>query len=375
MAEGKKGLEGAVAAQTKVSSIDGQRGVLSYVGYDILDLAKHSSFEEVVYLLHNYELPGRAELDELQSTLVKERAPHEFLVRLAQAIAPEMHPMSVLRTIVSAAQAHDPDGREYSDEANLRKSYRLIAQVPELVATDHRIRTGQDIPAPRDDLNLAGNFLWTLLGKEPDRSMVADLDVILVLYADHTLNASTFAGRVAAATLADIHAAVTAAVATLQGPLHGGAIEEAKAMLDQIGSPDRAEQWVKDRLAKKQKIMGFGHRVYKTWDPRATVLRGIAERVTETAGQGQLFEIAERVQETVIAEKGLYPNVDFYTGSIYAAMGIPSDLFTCMFAVSRVAGWTAHIREQYADNRLIRPSSEYIGPGPRQWVPVERRTA
>jgi citrate synthase len=375
MAEGKKGLEGAVAAQTKVSSIDGQRGVLSYVGYDILDLAEHSSFEEVVYLLHNYELPSRAELDELASTLVKERSPHEFLVRLAKSIAPEMHPMSVLRTIVSAAQAHDPDGRGYTDEANLRKSYRLIAQVPELVAIDHRIRTGQDIPAPRDDLNLAGNFLWTLLGSEPDRSMVADLDVILVLYADHTLNASTFAGRVAAATLADIHAAVTAAVATLQGPLHGGAIEEAKAMLDEIGSPDRAEQWVKDRLADKQKIMGFGHRVYKTWDPRAKVLRGIAERVTETAGQGHLFEIAERVQETVIAEKGLHPNVDFYTGSIYAAMGIPSDLFTCMFAVSRMAGWTAHIREQYADNRLIRPSSEYIGPGPRQWVPVERRTA
>jgi citrate synthase len=375
MAEGKKGLEGAVAAQTKVSSIDGQRGVLSYVGYDILDLAEHSSFEEIVYLLHNFELPDRVELRDLTTTLAKERAPHEFLIRLMQSIAHEMHPMSVLRTMVSAAQAHDPDGREYSDEANLRKSYRLVAQVPEMVATDHRIRIGQDIPAPREDLNIAGNFLWTLLGTEPDPSMVKDLDVILVLYADHTLNASTFAARVAAATLADIHAATTAAIATLQGPLHGGAIEEAKAMLDQIGSPDRAEQWVKDRLANKQKIMGFGHRVYKTWDPRATVLRKIAERVTAAAGQSELFETAERVQETVIAEKGLYPNVDFYTGSIYSAMGIPSDLFTCMFAVSRVAGWTAHIREQYGDNRLIRPSSEYIGPGPRRWVPVEQRAS
>jgi citrate synthase len=375
MAEGNRGLEGAVAAQTKVSSIDGQRGVLAYVGYDILDLAEHSSYEEVVYLLHNYELPSRSELDELRTTLAKERAPHEFLGELIRSVAAEMHPMSVLRTIVSAAQAYDPEGRDYSSGANLRKSYRLVAQIPSLVAIDHRVRKGLDIPEPREDLNLAGNFLWTLQGREPDPAMVDDLDTILVLYADHTLNASTFAGRVAAATLADIHAAVTAAIATLQGPLHGGAIEEAKAMLDEIGTPERAEQWVKDRLAAKQKIMGFGHRVYKTWDPRATVLRGIAERVADAAGQRALFETAERVQETVIAEKNLYPNVDFYTGTIYAAMGIPSDLFTCMFAVSRVAGWTAHIREQYADNRLIRPSSEYIGPPPRRWVPVEQRGA
>jgi citrate synthase len=375
MAVNTRGLEGAVAAQTKVSSIDGQRGVLSYVGYDIVDLAEHSSFEEVVHLLHHYELPSRSELDELRTTLAKERAPHEFLVELIRSVAGEMHPMSVLRTIVSAAQAYDPEGRDYSSGANLRKSYRLIAQVPSLVAIDHRVRNGLDVPEPREDLNLAGNFLWMLLGSEPDQAMVEDLDVILVLYADHTLNASTFAGRVAAATLADIHASVTAAIATLQGPLHGGAIEEAKAMLDEIRTPERAEQWVKDRLANKQKIMGFGHRVYKTWDPRATVLRKIAERVTDKAGQRQLFETAERVQETVIAEKNLYPNVDFYTGAIYAAMGIPPDLFTCMFAVSRVAGWTAHIREQYADNRLIRPSSEYIGPPPRTWVPVEQRGA
>jgi citrate synthase len=373
VADAKKGLEGAVAAQTKVSQIDGKEGKLNYVGYEIQDLAEHSTFEEVVYLLHNFELPGSDALRDIQRTLAKERSLDDFIVGLIRSAANEMHPMSMLRTAVSAAQAHDPDGRDYSDEANLRKSYRLIAQTPQMVATDHRIRQGLEILPPREDLSLAGNFLYSLLGEEPDPGLAEDLDTIFILYADHTLNASTFAGRVAAATLADIHAAVTAAIATLQGPLHGGAIEEARLMLDEIGSPDRAEAYVHDKLAKKEKIMGFGHRVYKTWDPRAQVLRKIAERVTAEHGVGHLFEIAEKVQETVVSEKGLYPNVDFYTGSIYTAMGIPEDLFTCMFAIPRMAGWTALIREQYSDNRLIRPSSEYIGPAPRKWAPAEQR--
>jgi citrate synthase len=371
--DSKKGLEGAVAAQTQISEIDGQNGKLNYVGYEIQDLAEHSTFEEVTYLLHNFELPDSDALRDEIAILAKERSLNDFLVGLIKSVAADMHPMSVLRTAVSAAQAHDPDGRDYSDAANLRKSYRLVAQTPQIVATDHRIRQGLEVLPPREELSLAGNFLYCLLGEDPDPQLAKDLDTIFILYADHTLNASTFAGRVAAATLADIHAAVTAAIATLQGPLHGGAIEGARDLLEEIGSADRAEAVIKDKLAKKEKIMGFGHRVYKTWDPRAQVLRGIAERVTAEHGVGELFEIAERVKDVVIEEKGLYPNVDFYTGSIYTAMGIPTDLFTCMFAIPRMAGWTAHIREQYSDNRLIRPSSEYIGPDPREWVPADQR--
>jgi citrate synthase len=373
MADTRKGLEGAVAAQTRISEIDGRNGRLNYAGYDIRDLAEHSTFEEVVHLLHHAELPGADELERIRGTLAGDRDLNPFLVELIASIAPEMSAMSVLRTAVSAAQAHDPDGHEESDEANLRKSYRLVAQTPQIVASYCRLRDGSDAIGPREDLGLAANFLYSLHGAEPDAALARDLDVVFILYADHTLNASTFAGRVAAATLADLHASVTAAVAALQGPLHGGAIEATRHMLQEIGTPDRAEAYVQDRLARRQKIMGFGHRVYKTWDPRAEVLKVIAERLTKQAGMPQLYEISQRIQETVLAEKGLYPNVDFYTGGIYSAMGIPTDLFTAMFAISRMAGWTAHIREQYADNRLIRPSSEYIGPGPRSWVPPAQR--
>jgi len=378
MADTKKGLEGAVAAQTRISEIDGRQGTLNYVGYEIQDLAEHSTFEEVVYLLHNLELPTAAQLEEVTATLASEPPLGDYLIGLISAIAREMGEgthgaMSVLRTAVSAAQAHDPDGLDNSDAANLRKSYRLIAQAPQIVAAYERLSRHQTPVAPRQDLTLAANFLRSLHGEDPDPGLARDLDTVFILYADHTLNASTFAGRVAAATLADLHASVTAAVAALQGPLHGGAIEQARVMLDEIGTPDRAESWVKERLAQKRKIPGFGHRVYKTWDPRAEVLRGMAERITKQAGMAHLFEISERIQEVTLEEKGLYPNVDFYTGGIYSAMGIPTDLFTAMFAISRMAGWTAHIREQYADNRLIRPSSEYIGPPPRRWVSLDQR--
>jgi 2-methylcitrate synthase len=378
MADTKKGLEGAVAAQTRISEIDGSHGTLNYVGYEIQDLAEHSSFEEVVYLLHNLELPSADQLAEVRATIAGEPPLGDYLLGMISAIAREMGPgthgaMSVLRTAVSAAQAHDPEGLDDSDQANLRKSYRLVAQAPQIVAAYNRMRDGERPVAPRANLGLAANFLHCLHGTEPDPGVARDLDVVFILYADHTLNASTFAGRVAAATLADMHASVTAAIAALQGPLHGGAIEATRVMLDEIGTPDRAEAYVKDRLARKQKIMGFGHRVYKTWDPRAEVLHVMAERITKQAGMPHLYEISERIQEVVIEEKGLYPNVDFYTGGIYSSMGIPTDLFTAMFAIGRMAGWTAHIREQYADNRLIRPSSEYIGPPPRRWLPVEQR--
>jgi citrate synthase len=366
-----KGLEGVVAAQTRISDVDGRRGRLFYAGYDIADLAAHATFEETIYLLHHLELPTAAELAETVATLRAESVLDPLLVELVGPLARRTGPMTTLRTAVSAAAALDPD--DGSPEANLRKAYRLIAKTPQIIATYQRLRTGADAIEPRDDLGVAANFLYALTGKQPDPQTARDFDVVLVLYADHTLNASTFAGRVAAATLADMYAAVTAAVATLQGPLHGGAIEAVREMLEEIGSPDRAPDWVREHLAAKQKVMGFGHRVYKTWDPRATVLREIAERLGKQFGETRWYDTSVRIQETVMEAKPLYPNVDFYTASVYSALGLPSDLYTPLFAAARMAGWTAHIREQYADNRLIRPDSEYVGPDPRPWKPLESR--
>jgi citrate synthase len=367
-----KGLEGVVAAQTSISDVDGRQGKLFYAGYDIADLAAHASFEETIHLLHHLELPTAAQLERTAATLRAESALAEPLVELIASLAERTGPMTTLRTVVSAAAALDPDDEE-SPEANLRKAYRLMAKTPQIVATYQRLRAGADAVEPREDLGLAANFLYALTGKEPDPEVARDFDVVLVLYADHTLNASTFAGRVAAATQADMYAAATAAVATLQGPLHGGAIEAVRQMLEEIGAPDRAAGWVRERLAARQKVMGFGHRVYKTWDPRATVLRDIAERLGRQFGDTRWFEISVRVQEAVMEEKSLHPNVDFYTASVYSALGLPPDLYTPLFAAARMAGWTAHIREQYADNRLIRPDSEYIGPAPRPWRPLEAR--
>ena len=366
-----KGLEGVVAAQTRISDVDGRRGRLFYAGYDIADLAAHATFEETIYLLHHLELPTADELARSVATLRAESVLDPLLVELIGSLAQRTGPMTTLRTAVSAAAALDPE--DDAPEANLRKAYRLMAKTPQIVATYQRLRTGADAIEPRDDLGLAANFLYALTGKQPDRQVARDFDVVLVLYADHTLNASTFAGRVAAATLADMYAAATAAVATLQGPLHGGAIEAVRGMLEEIGGPDQAPDWVRERLAAKQKIMGFGHRVYKTWDPRATVLREIAERLGKQFGETRWYDTSVRVQETVMEAKQLYPNVDFYTASVYSALGLPPDLYTPLFAAARMAGWTAHIREQYADNRLIRPDSEYVGPDPRSWQPLESR--
>jgi citrate synthase len=366
-----KGLEGVVAAQTRISDVDGRAGRLFYAGYDIADLAAHATFEETVHLLHHLELPTAAQLEETVATLRAESNLDGLLVDLLGSLAERTGPMTALRTAVSAAAALDPD--DDSPEANLRKAYRLMAKTPQIIATYQRLRTGADAIEPREDLGVAANFLYALTGKQPDPQVARDFDVVLVLYADHTLNASTFAGRVAAATLADMYAAATAAVATLQGPLHGGAIEGVREMLEEIGEPDRAPEWVRQKLARKEKVMGFGHRVYKTWDPRATVLREIAERLGRQFGETGWYDVSIRVQEAVMEAKTLYPNVDFYTASVYSALGLPPDLYTPLFAASRMAGWTAHIREQYADNRLIRPDSEYVGPEPRAWKPLESR--
>ncbi|HZD72155.1 MAG TPA: citrate/2-methylcitrate synthase [Actinomycetes bacterium] len=374
MTDGKgKGLEGVVAAQTCISDIDGQRGRLFYAGYDIADLAEHASFEETTYLLHHLELPTRAQLDEVRAALRAGQHLDPALARLISTLGDSANPMTLLRTVVSAAASLDAEVEDASSEANLRKAYRLVALTPQVVAACHRLRTGGQAVEPREELSLAGNFLYALTGKEPDVQLARDFDVCLVLYADHTMNASTFAGRVAAGTLADIYAAATAAIATLQGPLHGGAIEQVRRMLDEVGTPDRAADYVRDRLARKLKVMGFGHRVYKTWDPRARILRQMSQRIGQQLGDSHWFEISERIQQTVLEEKGLYPNVDFYTASVYSALGLPPKLYTTLFASARMAGWTAHIREQYADNRLIRPDSEYVGPAPRRYQEIDQR--
>jgi citrate synthase len=279
----------------------------------------------------------------------------------------------MLRTGVSAGSAYDPDGWDNSAEGNERKAIRLMARFPTMIASFHRLRSGQDPIPPNPKLPHAANFLTMLLGEEPEEEVARAFDICLVLHADHTMNASTFAARVVASTLADMHSAVTAAICALKGPLHGGANEAVMKMLEDIGDLDRAEAYIKDALARKEKIMGFGHRVYKTEDPRATHLRRLSRELGERAGDTRWYEISERIEKVVMDEKGLYPNVDFYAASVYRAMGIPTDLFTTVFAASRVSGWTAHVREQLTDNRLIRPESDYIGPRNQSYVPLEER--
>jgi citrate synthase len=369
----EKGLAEVVAAQTALSDIDGKMGVLSYCGYDIHDLARYSTFEEVEYLLHHQRLPTQPELDELCEQMVSERDISGFLRDLLPTLAQQTSPMSMLRTTVSAASAYDPDGWNQSPEANYRKAIRLIARTPTLLATYHRLRTDQHPIEPNEKLPHAANFLYMLLGDEPDQDAARALDITLILYADHTMNASTFTARVIASTLSDIHSAVTGAIAALKGPLHGGANEEAWKMIEEIDDVDRVEAYIKDALARKQKIMGFGHRVYKTEDPRATHLRRLSQELGQRAGEPKWHEIAARIEKVVMDERGLYPNVDFYAATVYHYLDVPTDLMTPIFALARMAGWTAHVREQYADNRLIRPESEYIGPRDQKYVQMEER--
>ena len=367
-----KGLEDIIAAETSVSDIDGKQGRLFYVGYDIHQLVQ-STFEEIVWLLHNLELPTHEQLDEVTEQLTNERDLDDFVEGLMPTMVQQTSPMSMLRTTVSAMSAHDPDGWDQSERANYRKAMRLIARFPTVIATFDRLRSGEKAVKPNPKLSQAANLLWMLQGREPEEEVARILDICLVLHADHTMNASTFAARVAASTLADIHSAVTAAIATLKGPLHGGANEAVMKTLLEIGDVGKVESAVKEMLGAKKKIMGFGHRVYKTEDPRATHLRKLSERMGEMTGDSRWYDMSRVMEQVVMDEKGLYPNVDFYAASVYYAMGIPVDLFTPIFAASRVAGWTAHIREQYADNRLIRPESAYVGPPHRPYVPIDQR--
>jgi citrate synthase len=372
----KAGLEDIVATSSRICFIDGPRGVLAYGGYDIHDLAGRASFEEVCFLLWNGRLPTRAELGDLSSQLAAARTLPEGVLRLMRTLPPA-DPMDALRTLTSALAHYDPAVADRSPQAQQRKAIRLTAQIASLVATLGRLEAGGGPIAPDPALSHAGNFLYMLTGRRPAALETRAFDIALVLHADHELNASTFAARVAAATLTDMYSAIVAAVGTLKGPLHGGANAEVMRMLIEIGadaSPERVEAAIRAKLARKEKVPGFGHRVYRTEDPRATHLRRMSRELGERAGQTAWFEMSQRIEALVLADKQLYPNVDFYSASTYHALQIPIDLFTPIFAVSRVSGWTAHVMEQYANNRLMRPRADYIGPEyPQRWVGLEDR--
>jgi citrate synthase len=370
------GLEDVVATSSAICHIDGSRGTLAYRGFDIHDLAAHATFEEVCFLLWHGRLPSRSDLGELQSQFAASRPLPEGVIRLTRSLPPS-DTMDTLRTLASALAHYDSDASQSSPAANERKAVRLTAQLGSLVATMGRLEAGGGRIAPDPAMGFAANFLYMLTGQRPDALAVRAFDVALVLHADHELNASTFAARVAAATLTDMHSAVVAGIAALKGPLHGGANADVMRMLLDLGpaaTPDRIEQTIRARLSRKEKIPGFGHRVYRTTDPRAFHLRRMSRDLGRRTGQPHWFDMSERIEAIVKAEKKLNANVDFYSASTYYALGIPIDLFTPIFAVSRCAGWTAHVLEQYANNRLIRPRAEYTGPPvPQPWVPLEQR--
>ncbi|WP_066369242.1 citrate/2-methylcitrate synthase [Herbidospora mongoliensis] len=367
-----KGLADVVAASTALSDIDGKAGLLFYRGYDIHDLAGRTTFEETAHLLQHGTLPNRDQLAEYGAELVRGRALGSLVEQNIVEIAEKQEPMEALRTLLSLTSAEDPDKDSNAADANLRKAARLTALQPVLVARFHAARRSAEIPEPDPDRSIAANFLLQITGKEPTPREVEIFDECLVLHADHTMNASTFAARVCAATLSDMHSAVVAAIGTLKGPLHGGANEQVMRTLETIDAGGVAEA-VRGKLAGGEKIMGFGHRVYKTEDPRATHLRRLSEELGEASGDDTYYRMSKEMEEVVFAEKGLYPNVDFYAATVYHFLGIPTDLFTPVFSVSRMAGWTAHVIEQHADNRLIRPDSEYIGARDQKWVHIDER--
>jgi len=369
----KEGLEGVVAARTGLSLIDGEKGRLSYRGYSIHDLAESSTFEEVVHLLWYGELPARAQLEQTRKDLSSQRALHPDALDLLKTFARDASPMDMMRTVVSVLAIHDPDVHDSTRESNLRKGIRLTAQMPTLVTAHDRLRKGKDPIPPDPGLGHAANYLAMLHGTRPEPLATRALDVAMILQMDHGLNASTFAARVTAGTLADLHAAVTSAVGTLKGPLHGGANHDVMVMLRTIGEVERAAEFVRMDLMMKKKIPGFGHRVYRTIDPRALHLRSLSEKLGKAVGQEKWFQMSAVIEKTCKELKNLNPNVDFYAASVYFMLGFEMDLFTPIFACSRAPGWIAHVIEQHTDNRLIRPLEEYIGPPERPYVPLDKR--
>jgi citrate synthase len=368
----QKGLEDVVALESRICYIDGKGGRLIYDGYDIRDLAANSNFEEVAYLLWYGQLPTAEQLAELKGRLAGLRELPAPVMRLLTAMPKEALPMDVLRTVVSALALYEPDETK-PGEASIGGAQRLTAVLPTILGTFHRLREGRPPVASRPDLPHASWLLYAIRGTEPDPLEARALDVALILHADHELNASTFAARVTASTLSDLYSAVTSAIGTLKGPLHGGANERVMELLDEIGTPERADEVVRAKLARHERIMGFGHRVYKVEDPRATILREWSKRVGEAKGNLRYYDLLRAVEGVVHREKGLYPNVDLYSGSVYTLLGIPKDLFTPVFAASRVSGWTAHVLEEYQDLRLIRPSARYVGPVDLVYSPIGSR--
>ncbi|MBT2643935.1 citrate synthase [Bacillus sp. ISL-41] len=367
-----RGLEGVVATTSSISSIIDD--TLTYVGYDIDDLAENASFEEVIYLLWHRKLPTAAELDELKKQLAENAAlPKEVLEHFKMYPIDKVHPMAAVRSAVSLLGLYDDEADVMEKESNYRKAIRLQAKMPAIVTAFARVRKGLEPIAPREDLNFAANFLYMLTGEEPDEIAVEAMNKALVLHADHELNASTFTARVCVATLSDVYSGVTAAIGALKGPLHGGANEAVMKMLTEIGTLDNVEPAIRGKLANKEKIMGFGHRVYRLGDPRAKHLREMSKRLTGLTGEPHWYEMSTKIEEIVTGEKNLPPNVDFYSASVYHSLGIDHDLFTPIFAVSRVSGWLAHILEQYDNNRLIRPRADYTGPGKQEYVAIEMR--
>ena len=378
-AKPKAGLEDVVAGESAICYLDGELGVLAYHGYDIHDLAhaeRGASFEEVCFLLWHGRLPTRPELGDLQTQLAAARVLQEPILRAMRSL-PKVNGMDALRTLTSMLGHYDLESGDMTPQANYRKAVRLTGQLGSIVATWGRLHGGGGAIEPNPALGHAANFLYMLTGQRPSPLAARAFDVSLVLHADHELNASTFAARVAAATLTDIHSAIVAAIGTLKGPLHGGANADVMKMLLEIGrdaGADRAEAFVKAKLARKEKISGFGHRVYRTEDPRATHLRRFSQQLGEKAGQPQWFDMSQRIEALVKGDKKLYPNVDFYSASMFYSLGIPIDLYTPIFAVSRISGWTAHVLEQYKHNRLIRPRTDYIGPPyPQKFLALDQR--
>jgi citrate synthase len=369
-----KGLEGVIANETRLGDVRGDIGQLIYCGYDINELAGNISFEETIYLLWNNRLPNPKELNALKEQLAAERELPEQVIEFIKSTPKSANPMDVLRTGVSMLGVHDPNAMEPNADANKLRAVRLVAKVPLIIGYFHRARLGKTLPPIRKDLSEAAHFLYLIDGELPSEKKVRTLDVAFVLHAEHGMNASTFSARVVVATLTDIYSAITAAIAALKGPLHGGANEGVIQMLQEIGTPDKVDAYIENALAEKKKIMGIGHRVYKVLDPRAPHLRKMAVELSSELGEPKWIQMSERIAAIMKDQKGLYANVDFYSATVYYSLGIPTDLFTPIFAISRTAGWTAHVLEQLADNRLYRPLSAYVGDEPgKKFVPLESR--
>lgn len=372
MAELQKGLEGVIAAETKVSSIiDSQ---LTYAGYDIDDLAENAEFEEIIYLLWHYKLPNKQELKELKEKL------HEYMPlndsvynHFKEYAADHVHPMTALRTSVSYIAHFDPDAEDEGEDKKFERAIRIQAKIASLVTAFARVREGKDPVMPNKDLSYAGNFLYMLRGEVPTDIEVEAFNKALVLHADHELNASAFTARCAVSSLSDMYSGIVAAVGSLKGPLHGGANERVMNMLSDVKTVDAVDDYIDEKIKNKEKIMGFGHRVYKDGDPRAKYLKEMSKKITEETGQSPLFDISVKIADKMHEEKGLIPNVDFYSATVYHSLNISHDLFTPIFAVSRTSGWIAHMLEQYRDNRIIRPRAQYIGETNRTYLPIEER--